>query len=203
MSLTDSAVHVEAVCAECVGRKQVLALAPGLCLVVVQESLSFSRAALLLCVHHPGAARYPGQQGAVQSVVERRANQQDQEAQDLQAMKLLPAECQAHHPDDQCAQAVQHHAGGGADLFGDADPGEVEEGDADRVAQQGQQDEGLVSDLTEGVQRVLQHVSRVVAEVTHVNEIHGDEQQRQDEETKETWEQRNLNLTCRSQLVTP
>lgn len=116
----------------------------------------------------------------MQSVVERRAHQQDQEAQHLQAVKLLPTQRQAHHPDDQRTQAVQHHAGGGADLFGDADAGEVEEGDADGVAQQSQQDEGLVADLTEGVQRVLQDVARVVAEVAHVDEVHGDEEERQD-----------------------
>lgn len=134
-----------------------------------------------------GAAGYPGQQGAVQPVVERRAHQQHQEAHHLQAVELLPAQRQAHHPDDQRAQAVQHHARGGADLLGDADAGEVEEGDADGVAQQSQQDERLVADLTEGVQHVLQDVPRVVAEVSHVDEIHRDEKQRQDDEPEETW----------------
>lgn len=123
----------------------------------------------------------------MQSVVERRAHQQHQEAQHLQAVELLPTQRQAHRPDDQRAQAVQHHAGGGADLLGDADPGEVEEGDADRVAQQSQQDERLVADLTEGVQRVLQDLPRVSAEVADVDEIHRDEKQRQDEEPKEAW----------------
>ena len=154
---------------------------------VVHQSLSLPWAALLGHAHEASAARYPGQQGSVQSVVEPRAHQQDQEAQDLEALEVLPAQRQAHHPDDQRAQAVQHHAGGGADLFGDADAGEVEEGDADRVAQQSQYDEGLVSDLAEGVDGVLQHLPRVVAEVAHRDEIHGDEQQRQDDETKETW----------------
>lgn len=87
----------------------------------------------------------------MQSIVERRADQQDDEAEHLQAVELLPAQCQAGGPDDQRAQAVQHHAGGGADLLGDADAGKVEEGDADGVAQQGQQDEWLVADLAEGV----------------------------------------------------
>ncbi len=123
----------------------------------------------------------------MQSIVERRAHQQDQEAQHLQPVKLLPPQRQAHHPDDQRAQAVQHHAGGGADLFSDADAGEVEEGDADRVAQQSQQDERLVADLTEGVQRILQHMPRVVAEVADGDEIHRDEKQRQHDEPKETW----------------
>lgn len=125
----------------------------------------------------------------MQSIVERRAHQQDQEAEHLQAVKLLPTQPQAHHPDDQCAQAVQHHAGGGADLFCDADPGEVEEGDADGVAQQSQQDERLVANLTEGVQRVLEDVARVVAERANTDEIHWDEKQREDEEPKETWKQ--------------
>ena len=177
-----------------------LALVTALRRAVVHQSLS------LLCRAHR-AARHPGQQGPVQSVVEPRAQQQDQEAQDLEALEVLPAQRQAHHPDDQGAQAVQHHAGGGADLLGDADAGEVEEGDADRVAEQSQDDEGLVSDLAEGVQRVLQHPPGVVAEAAHVDEVHGDEQQRQDEETKETWKQKTkFHPTCRSQTswrVTP
>lgn len=179
VSLTGSPVLWDGVC--------VLALVDGLHSAVTQQSLSFFWAVILLCVHQRGAAQYPGQQGAVQSIVERRAHQQDQEAQHLQPVKPLPAQRQAHHPDDQRAQAVQHHAGGGADLFGDADAGEVEEGDADRVAQQSQQDERLVADLTEGVQRILQDLPRVVAEVAHVDEIHRNEEQRQDEEPKETW----------------
>lgn len=122
----------------------------------------------------------------MQSVVERGACQQDQKSQNLQALKLLPAQRQAHHPDDQRTQAVQHHPGGGADLLGDADPGEVEEGDADRVAQESQKDEGLVSNLTEGVQRVLQDLPRIVAEVPDVDEVHGDEQQGKDDKPKQT-----------------
>lgn len=135
----------------------------------------------------------------MQAIVERCSHQQDQEAQHLQAVKLLPTQRQADHPDDQRTQAVQHHAGGGADLFGDADPGKVEEGDADCVAQQSQQDERLVADLTEGVQRILQDMPRVVAEVADMDEIHRDEQQRQDEEPKETWKQRT-ELNSGSQL---
>lgn len=132
----------------------------------------------------------------MQSIVERCAHQQDQEAEHLQAVKLLPTQRHAHNPDDQRTQAVQHHAGGRADLFSDTDPGEVEEGNADRVAQQGQDDERLVPDLTEGVQRVLKDMARIVAEVAHVDEIHGDEQQWENDETKETWNQkteRNVN----------
>lgn len=120
----------------------------------------------------------------MQSVVDRRAQKKNYEAQNLQALERLPTQRQAHHPDDKCPQAVQHHAGGGADLFRDADPGEVEERDADRVAQQSQKDEGLVPDLTEGIYRVLQDLTRVVAEAADVDEVHGDEQQRQDNKTK-------------------
>lgn len=160
-----------------VDRRLGLAVVPSLHPAVTQQPLLLGRAALFLRGRQCGAARDPGQQGAVQAVVERRAQQQDYEAQHLQAVEQLPAQRQAHHPDDQRAQAVQHHAGGGADLLGDADAGEVEEGDADGVPQQSQEDEGPVADLTEGVQRVLQRVSRVVAEVPHVDEIHGDEQQ--------------------------
>lgn len=132
----------------------------------------------------------------MQSIVKPRAHQQHKEAQHLQAMKLLPTQRQAHHPDDQRAQAVQHHAGGGADLLGDADPGKVEEGDADGVAQQSQQDEGLVADLAEGIQGVLQDLAWVVAELANMDEIHGDEQQRQDNKPKETCTWRtDLNMT--------
>lgn len=135
----------------------------------------------------------------MQSIVERRTHQQDQEAQHLQALKLLPTQCQAHHPDDQRTQAVQHHAGGGADLLRDADPSKVEEGDADGVAQQSQQDERLMADLAEGVQRVLQDLARVVAEVADMNEIHWDEEQRQDDKPKETWKWRTeFNMTDNS-----
>lgn len=141
---------------------------------MTQQSLSFFCTAL--CVHHCVAARDPGQQGAVQSIVEARACEQHQETKHLQAVKLLPPQRQAHHPDDQCAQAVQHHAGGGADLLGDTDPSKVEEGDADGVAQQSQQDEGLVADLTEGIDCVLQDLARVAPEAPDRNKIHGDEE---------------------------
>lgn len=130
----------------------------------------------------------------MESVVKRRARQQDQETQHLQAVEALPAQRQAHHPDDQRAQAVQHHARGGADLLSDADPGEVEEGDADGVAQQSQQDEGLVADLAEGVDGVLQDLTRVVSEAPDGNEIHGDEEQRQDHKAKKTWEDTQLQV---------
>lgn len=164
---------------------QVLAVVTSLHPAIIQQSLSFFRAVLLF-VGEPCAARYSRQQGAVQSVVERGTHQQHQEAQNLQSVKVLPAQCQAHHPDDQRTQAVQHHTGGGADLFSYADPRKVEKGDADRVAEQSQQDERLVADLTEGIQRVLQDVPRVVGEVSNRDEVHGDEQQRQDKEAKET-----------------
>lgn len=141
---------------------------------LTQQSLPFLRA--VLCVHHRVAAPHLGQQRAVQSVVERRARQQHQESEHLQAVKVLPPQRQAHHPDDQCAQAVQHHAGGGADLLSDTDPSKVEKGDADGVAQQSQQDEGLVADLTEGIDCVLQDLARVVTEVPDRNKIHGDEE---------------------------
>ena len=138
----------------------------------------------------------------MQSVVERRPHQQDQEAQHLQAVKLLPSQAQAHCPDDQCAQAVQNHASGSADLFGDADPGKVEEGNADRVTQQSQQDEWLVADLTEGVQCILQDLAWVITEVSDVNEIHGEEEQRQDDKPKETWGwRRELYLTYHLDLL--
>lgn len=153
---------------------------------VTQQSLSFF--CTVLSVRHRVAARKLGQQGAVQSIVKRRARQQDQETQHLQAVKVLPPQRQAHHPDDQRAQAVQHHAGGGTDLFGDTDPSEVEEGDADGVAQQSQQDEGLVADLTEGIDCILQDLTRVVTEAPGGNKIHGDEEQRQDNKPEKTWE---------------
>lgn len=119
---------------------------------IIQQSVSFAAAALLFLSVHPGHAPwYSGQEGAVEAIVERRPQQQNQEAQNLQAVELLPAQRQAHHPDDQRAQAVQHHAGGGADLLSNTDSGEVKEGDADRVPQQSQQDQRFVSDLAEGV----------------------------------------------------
>lgn len=141
---------------------------------LTQQSLSLF--CTVLCVHHCVAARHPGQQRAVQSIVQCRARQQHQETEHLQAVKLLPPQRQAHHPDDQCAQAVQHHAGGGADLLSDTDPSKVEEGDADDVAQQSQQDEGLVANLTEGIDCILQDLARVVTEAPDRNKIHGDEQ---------------------------
>lgn len=101
-------------------------------------------------------------------------------------MKVLPPQRQAHHPDDQRAQAVQHHAGGGTDLFSDTDPSKVEEGDADGVAQQSQQDEGLVADLTEGIDGILQDLAGIVPEAPDRNKIHGDEEQGQDDKPKKT-----------------
>lgn len=129
-------------------------------------------------------AGQPGHHGFVESVVERRAQQQDEEAEDLQAVERLPAQRQTHHPDDQRTQAVQHHTRGGADLFGHADAGEVEERDAHRVAHQGQYDERLVADLAESVQRVLQDLPRVAAEAPSRDVEHRDEEDGQDHETK-------------------
>lgn len=180
----------------CAGGNAALALVTVLHAAIVQQSLPFRCTAFLLRTHQSSAARYPGQQGAVQSIIEPCAQQQDQEAEHLEAVEHLPAQGQADHPDDQRTQAVQHHACGGADLLGDADPGEVEEGDADRVAQQSKQDKGLVANLTEGVQRVLQHLTRVVTKLTNGNEVHGDEEQRQDEEAKKTWRRRMFVCCC-------
>ena len=100
-------------------------------------------------------------------------------------MELLPAQSQTDHPDDHSAQAVQHHARGGADFLGDGDAGEVEEGDGHCVAEQRQDDHGVVADLAEGVQRVLENVSGVVAKAPHRDVEKGDEEQREDEEAKE------------------
>lgn len=120
----------------------------------------------------------------MESVVERRAQQQDEEAEDLQAVERLPAQRQTHHPDDQRAQAVQHHACGSADLFGYADASEVEERDAHRVTQQRQYDKWLVADLAESVQRVLQNLPWVAAEAPSWDVEHRNEQDGQDEESK-------------------
>lgn len=154
---------------------------------LVQQSLCivcFSRLVLPRC----RPAGQPGHHGFVESVVERRAQQQDEEAEDLQAVELLPAQRQTHHPDDQRAQAVQDHARGGADLFGHADPGEVEEGDAHRVAQQRQYDQRLVAHLAESIQSVLQNLPRVGAEVPSRDVEHRDEEDGQDDETKKSYD---------------
>ena len=121
----------------------------------------------------------------MEAVVEWGPQQQHQEAQDLQGVERLPAQRQAHHPDHHRPQAVQHHARGGADLLGDAHAGEVEKGDAERVAKERHQDERLPADLAEGVQRVLQHVPGVRAEAARGDEVHGDEQEGKDEEAKQ------------------
>lgn len=148
-----------------------------------QQSLRLvcvSRSRLRLC----RAAGQPGHQGFVEPVVERRAQEQDEEAEDLQAVERLPAQRQTHHPDDQRAQAVQHHACGGADLLGHADAGEVKEGDAHRVSQQRQYDQWLVADLAESVQRVLQNLPRVTAEAPDRDVEHRNEEDGQDEKTE-------------------
>lgn len=137
----------------------------------------------------------------MESVVERRAQQEDEEAEDLQAVERFPAERQAHHPDDQCAQAVQHHARGGADLFGHADAGEVKEGDAHSVAQQCQHDKRLVADLAESVQRVLQNLPRVVAEASSRDVEHRDEQDGQDDETKKAWDREGTRRRMFNSLI--
>lgn len=151
-------------------------------LAIIQQSLAFFCA--VFSVQKCCAARYPGQQGAVQSIVECRAHQQDQETKHLQALKMLPSQCEAHSPDDQSAQTVKYHPCGGTDLFSDTDPSKVEEGYADGIAQQGQQDEGFVADLTESIQRILQDLTRVVGEVAHRNEVHRDEEKRQYDKPK-------------------
>lgn len=124
----------------------------------------------------------------MEAVVEPGAQQQDEEPEDLQAVERLPAQRQTHHPDDQRAQAVQHHPRGGADLFGHADAGEVKERDAHRVAQQRQDDQRLVADLAESVQRVLQNLPRVAAEAPGRDVEHRDEEDGQDDETKKAWD---------------
>lgn len=168
----------------------------GTCLVVVcsslallcsfacsEQSLRFS-CVPCFCFLLPGPAGQPGHQWFVKSVVESRAHQQDEEAKDLQAVERLPAQRQAHHPDDQRAQAVQHHACGGADLFRNADAGKVKEGDAHSVAQQRHYDERLVPDLAESVQCVLQNLPRVASEAPSRDVEHWNEEDGQDEETK-------------------
>lgn len=130
----------------------------------------------------PGQA---GQQWAVQPIVEGSACQEDEEAEDLQRVESLPAQRQAQRPDDNGAQAVQHHTGGGTQLLGDTDAREVEEGDAADVAQQRQRDEWLSAHLAEGIQRVLQGTARVSAEGAGGDVVHGYQQQGEDHEAKE------------------
>lgn len=155
---------------------------------VVDESPRGIQQALPLALLCWGlASGQAGQQRAVQPVVEGRAQQEDEEAEDLQRVEGLPAQCQAQCPDDDGPQAVQHHASGGTHLLGDADARKVEEGDAADVAQQCQGDERLPAHLAEGVQGVLQHPSRVSAEGAGRNVVHGHQQQGQDHEAKEAW----------------
>ena len=130
----------------------------------------------------PGQA---GQQWAVQPVVEGGARQEDEEAEDLQRVEGLPAQRQAQCPDNNGAQAVQYHAGGGTQLLGDADAREVEEGDAADIAQQRQRNEWLSAHLAEGVQRVLQGTARVSAKGAGGDVVHGYQQQGEDHEAKE------------------
>lgn len=130
----------------------------------------------------PGQA---GEQWAVQPIVEGGACQQDEEAQDLQRVEGLPAQRQAQRPNDNGTQAVQHHAGRGAQFLGDADAREVEEGDAADVAQQRQGDERLSAHLAEGVQRVLQRPSGASTEGAGRDIVHGHQQQGEDHEAKE------------------
>lgn len=130
----------------------------------------------------PGQA---AQQWAVQPIVERGAHQEDEEAQDLQGVEGLPAQRQTQGPDDNGAQTVQHHAGSGAQLLGDTDTREVEEGDAADVAQQRQGDERLSTHLAEGVRHVLQRPAGVSAEGAGRDVVHGHQQQGQDHEAEE------------------
>ena len=113
------------------------------------------------------------------------ACQEDEEAEDLQRVESLPAQRQAQRPDDNGAQAVQHHAGGGTQLLGDTDAREVEEGNAADVAQQRQRDEWLSAHLAEGIQRVLQGTARVSTEGAGGDVVHGYQQQGEDHEAKE------------------
>lgn len=126
----------------------------------------------------------------MESVIKRSAYEQDDEAQNLQAMELLPAQSQTHHPDDQRTQAVQHHSRRGADLLGDADASKIKERNAYCVAQQCQQNARLMANLAESVQRVFQNVPRVAAKAAHRDVEHRDEEEGQNYKPKKTWEKK-------------
>uniref|UniRef100_A0A8C3PL16 Clusterin N-terminal domain-containing protein n=1 Tax=Calidris pygmaea TaxID=425635 RepID=A0A8C3PL16_9CHAR len=184
----------------------VLAVVDGRALPT-QQTLPFARSGVFL----PPAPGQEGEEGPVKAVVKSSARQEHPKAQDLQPVEGLPAQGQADGPDDHGAEAVQDHAGGGTDLLGDADAGEVEEGDAADVPQQGQGDEGPVADLAEGVQGVFQRPPRVPAEAASRDVVHGHQQQGQDDEAKKTWvqaegegldmERGEMELRCGEELV--
>ena len=60
-------------------------------------------------------------------IVEHHSDEQDAEPNELQEVKLLPANEHTDSPDDEGPNAVQHHPGGGRQLLGHGDPGKVEE----------------------------------------------------------------------------
>ena len=62
-------------------------------------------------------------------VVEHHADQEDDEAPELEDEEVLPSDGHADRPDDEGPHAVQHHPRGRRQLLRHGDPGKVEEGD--------------------------------------------------------------------------
>ncbi|XP_059620574.1 uncharacterized protein LOC132264394 [Phlebotomus argentipes] len=109
-------------------------------------------------------------------VVQAHAEQQPAKAQDLQRVELLPAHSQRHKPNYQRAHGVQHHPGGSGDLLCHADAGEVEEGDGDHGAGDGEHELPIVANLDQCVNEVLECAACIVVEWrTHVDVVEGDQ----------------------------
>lgn len=122
----------------------------------------------------------------MQSIIKGSSNKKDEETQDLQSMKGLPANGQADNPDDNGAQAIKYHPGGGADLFRDTDTSKVEEGNAADIAQQGYSNKWQIANLTEGIYSIFQYLPWATAETAPRYEVHGHQDDGEYDEPKET-----------------
>ena len=119
-------------------------------------------------------------------VIDTGADEEDQVPHRLQVLERLPAHGQGEGPNEDGADAVQHHPGRGAHLLRDGESGEVEECDADDEPDVCEGQLPVVTHLDETVDSVLESDGHL-PEARIGREVPGDEEHR-DEEHQEDGE---------------
>lgn len=109
-------------------------------------------------------------------VVQAHAQDQDNEADNLQAVERLPANGQRYGPHYERSHRIEHHAGGGGEFFGHGNAGKIEEGNRDNGASQRDNQLIVLEYLAERVDYILHGFGGVIVEGRpDVDIVHGEE----------------------------
>ena len=111
--------------------------------------------------------------------------EKDNKPNGLQVLERLPANSKREDPDEESADAVQDHARDGTDHLRHRDTGKVEEGNANDIHQDTSQDQVVISNLLESVNRILK-ASRLERRYREPDEVEWNQEGGENAEAKDT-----------------